>query len=148
VRRAAEWSEVATRLAASRSYWLHTTDPDGSPHAAPVWGAVTAEVLYLYSERSTVKARNLAHDQRVVLHLPDPDDCLIVHGTMEDLGLPQDHPDAMAAFDAAYPDAIGAGLLPSGNADFDVLWALRPSRALIWQLADWDGSQAIWRATA
>jgi hypothetical protein len=146
VRREATWSEVAERLAASRGYWLHTTGPDGAPHAAPVWGAVVDEVLHLYSERSTVKARNVAADPRVVVHLPDPDDCLIVHGDLVDLGRPQEHPAVVAALDAAYPDSLGRGFLPSDNSDFDVLWALRPGRALIWRLADWDGSQAYWLA--
>ncbi len=41
----------------------------GAPHAAPVWGVVTGGTLYLYSERRTRKARNLAADPRVVVHL-------------------------------------------------------------------------------
>ena len=56
------WAEVADRLAAARTYWLGTTTGSGAPHAAPVWGAVTGGTLYLYSERSTVKSRNLAVD--------------------------------------------------------------------------------------
>jgi hypothetical protein len=71
------WTEVAGRLAAARSYWLGSTTPSGAPHAAPVWGAVTGETLYLYSERSTVKARNLAADPRVVIHLESAEDVLI-----------------------------------------------------------------------
>ena len=82
------WAEVADRLAAARTYWLGTTTGSGAPHAAPVWGAVTAGTLYLYSERSTVKARNLAIDPRVVIHLESGEDVLIVHGVAEDLGPP------------------------------------------------------------
>ena len=80
------WPEVAARLAAARSYWLCTTMPSGAPHAAPVWGAVMNDTLYLYSERRTVKARNLAADPRVVLHLESAEDVVIVRGTAEDLG--------------------------------------------------------------
>jgi Pyridoxamine 5'-phosphate oxidase len=54
------WPEVAARLAAARSYWLSTTMPSGAPDVAPVWGVVISDVLYLYSERRTRKARNLA----------------------------------------------------------------------------------------
>ena len=46
----------------------------------PVWGVVTGETLYLYGERSTVKARNLAIDPRVVIHLESGADVLIVRG--------------------------------------------------------------------
>jgi Pyridoxamine 5'-phosphate oxidase len=143
-----EWTEVADRLAAARSYWLHTTDPAGWPHAVPVWGAVRAGVLYLYTERSTVKARNLVADPRVAIHLPDPEDCLIVHGRLEDLGQPAGHPDVVAGLDAAYPDPGDRANLPSGDPAYDVLYALRPVRARAWRLADWDASQAIWRAGA
>ncbi len=54
------WPEVAARLKEARSYWLCTSTPSGSPHAAPVWGVVIDGVLYLYSERRTLKSRNLA----------------------------------------------------------------------------------------
>ena len=82
------WTEVAGRLAAARTYWLSSTTTSGAPHAAPVWGVVTGETLYLYSERSTVKARNLAADPRVVVHLESGEDVLIIRGTAEDLGPP------------------------------------------------------------
>ena len=42
------WPEVAARLAEARNYWLCTTTPSGAPHAAPVWGVVTGQALYLY----------------------------------------------------------------------------------------------------
>ena len=51
------WAEVAVRLAAARNYWLCTTMPSGAPYPAPVWGVVTGQTLYLYSERRTVKAQ-------------------------------------------------------------------------------------------
>jgi hypothetical protein len=41
------WPEVSSRLAAARNYWLGSTTPSGSPHAAPVGGVVTGETLYL-----------------------------------------------------------------------------------------------------
>src|SRR6185312_13024686 len=68
------WTEVADKLAGARTYWMGSTTASGAPHAAPVWGVVTGETLYLYSERSTVKARNLAGDPRVVVHLESGED--------------------------------------------------------------------------
>ncbi|HMD94273.1 MAG TPA: pyridoxamine 5'-phosphate oxidase family protein, partial [Trebonia sp.] len=79
------WAEVAVRLAVARNYWLTTTSPSGAPHAAPVWGAVIDHTLCLYSERNTRKARNLAADPRLVVHLESGDDVVIVRGTAEDL---------------------------------------------------------------
>jgi len=74
------WAEVAARLAGARTYWLGTVTPSGAPHAAPVWGAVHDGTLYLYSERRTAKARNLAANPRVVVHLGSGEDVLIVSG--------------------------------------------------------------------
>jgi Pyridoxamine 5'-phosphate oxidase len=94
--------EVAARLAAARSYRLCTTMPSGAPHAAPVWGVVLNYTLYLYSERRTVKARNLAADPRVVVHLQSAEDVLIVRGAAEDLGTPAQVPEVVAALAAKY----------------------------------------------
>lgn len=83
-----EWAEIAARLASARSYWLVTASERGVPHATPVWGAVLDGVLYLYTDRQSVKARNLAENPRLVVHLESGEDVLIVHGTAEDAGHP------------------------------------------------------------
>src|SRR6266852_1682343 len=119
------WAEVAGRLAAARTYWLGTTMPSGAPHAAPVWGAVTGETLYLYSERSTVKARNLAADPRVVVHLASGEDVLIVRGTAEDLGTPAQVPAVIAALAAKYTRPGDRQYLPGADPDFDIVYAIR-----------------------
>jgi Pyridoxamine 5'-phosphate oxidase len=81
----------AARLAPARNYWLCTTTPSGAPHAAPVWG-VTGGTRYLYNERHTIKARNLATDPRDVVHLESGEDVVIVRGTAADLGAPARSP--------------------------------------------------------
>jgi general stress protein 26 len=140
------WSEVAARLAPARSYWLVTVSAAGTPHAAPVWGAVVDRDLYLYSERSTVKARNLAANARVVVHLESAEDVVIVHGRVEDLGHPSATSEIVAALAAKYPHPDDASYLPSEDPDFDVLYVLRPHRAMTWRLDDYDTSQRRWRA--
>src|ERR1700760_4217151 len=94
------WTDVAGRLAAARTYWLGTTTPSGGPHAGPGLGAVVDQVLYLYSERRTVKARNLAADPRVVVHLESGEDVLIVRGTATDVGPPAAVPSVVTALAA------------------------------------------------
>jgi len=111
------WSDIAERLALSRSYWLVTTNPDGSPHAAPVWGVVVDDALCLYSERTTVKARNLARDRRAVVHLESTEDVIIVHGELEDLGGPVEVPEVVysrRARGARYFGASRTTSRPSG----------------------------------
>jgi hypothetical protein len=141
------WTAVIARLGPERSYWLATTGPDGAPHAVPVWGAVVNEAWYFYTERSTVKARNLAADPRVVVHLPDGENVLLVHGNAEDIGHPANRPDVVDAFAAKYFRPGDLPFLPLADPAFDVLYVLRPTQALLWRLADYDGSQRRWRST-
>ena len=138
-----DWPQVAARLAAARNYWLGTTAPTGAPHAAPVWGVVAGQPLYLYSERSMVKARNIAADPRVVVHLESGDDVLVVRGTAEDLGTPADVPEVVAALAAKYTAPGDRQYLPDADPAFDV-YAVRPRSAMAWRLADYDGSQRRW----
>jgi PPOX class probable F420-dependent enzyme len=139
------WPEVAARLAGARNYWLTTTAPDGAPHAAPVWGAVVGDVLYLYSERHTRKARNLAADPRLVVHLESGDDVVIVRGTAEDLGRPGKVPAVVAALAAKYTSPADRQYLPDADPAFDVVYAVRPRSAMMWRLPDYEASQRRWR---
>jgi Pyridoxamine 5'-phosphate oxidase len=140
------WTDVAGRLSVARNYWLGSTTASGAPHAAPVWGVVTGETLYLYSERSTVKARNLAADPRVIIHLESAEDVLIVRGVAEDLGTPAMVPTVVAALAAKYTRPEDQQYLPDRDPDFDVVYALRPQSALAWRLDDYAASQRRWSA--
>jgi hypothetical protein len=51
------WTEVAGRLAAARTYWLGSTTESGAPHAAPVWGVVTGDVVWAIRPRSAMAWR-------------------------------------------------------------------------------------------
>lgn len=115
---------------------------------SPVWGVVLADVWFFYSERHTVKAKNLAVDPRIAIHLADGDDVLIVYGRLQDLGRPQARPYVVTAFDAKYDDPADRAFLPSQDPDFDVLYVLQPHSALAWQLSDYEGSQRRWRPDA
>jgi nitroimidazol reductase NimA-like FMN-containing flavoprotein (pyridoxamine 5'-phosphate oxidase superfamily) len=139
------WAEVAEQLGAARTYWLGSTTPAGAPHAAPVWGVVTGGTLYLYSERSTVKARNLAADPRVVVHLESGEDVLIVRGTAEDVGAPSAVPAVVAALTAKYARPQDQPYLPAADPDFDVVYAIRPQSAMAWRLDDY-AAQRRWRS--
>ena len=101
-------------------------DALGCPARSPVWGVVTGQVLYLYSERRTVKARNLAADPRVVVHLESGEDVVIVRGTAKDLGTPAQVPDVVAARAAKYTGEDVRQYLPDADPDFDVVYTISP----------------------
>ena len=143
-----DWSEVAEMLASWRNYWVCTTTADGAPHAAPVWGVVVDEVLFFYTEDTTVKARNLAADPRVVIHSESGDDVLIVHGSADLVGRPSERPDVIAAFAVKYTAAGDAQYLPADTDRLNVFYALRPGTAISWLLDAFEGSQRRWAAPA
>jgi hypothetical protein len=138
------WDEIAERLSAPRIYWLHSTTRAGAPHAAPVWGVVVDRRFYLYTQRSSVKARNVLADPRVLLHLEDGGNVLIVHGVLDDVGSPADSPAVMDAFDGKYDEHWERPFLPHNNPAFDVLYALQPERAVTWSLPDSAASTRRW----
>jgi nitroimidazol reductase NimA-like FMN-containing flavoprotein (pyridoxamine 5'-phosphate oxidase superfamily) len=140
----ATWGEVLDRLAPARTYWLVTASAAAVPHAAPVWGVVVDDDLYLYSERSTVKARNFTENPHVVVHLESADDVVIVHGRAEDLGSPEAAPRVVAALEVKYDAPGDAQYLPSTDPAFDVLYVIRPARAMMWRLDDYETSQRRW----
>jgi hypothetical protein len=140
------WDEIVARLASHRIYSLHTTSPTGAPQASPVWGVVVQERFYVYTERSTVKARNVARDPRVLVHLEDGGNVLIVHGTLADLGRPANEPAVIAAFDRKYDEDWERPFLPHNDPAFDVLYLLQPERATTWTLPDSAASTRRWRS--
>ena len=105
---------------------------------------MTGQAPYLYSERRTVKARNLAADSRLVVHLESGEDVLIVRGTAEDLGTPAQVPDVVVALTAKYTGEGDQQYLPDADPDFDVVYAIRPHSAIMWRLADYEASQRRW----
>jgi len=79
------WSFVADRLLAARNYWLVTVRPDARPHASPVWGVWLADDFYFGMGRQTRKARNLAENSNVVIHLDSSDEAVIIEGAAREV---------------------------------------------------------------
>lgn len=141
------WDEIRSRLASWRIYWLQTTNPDGAPHAIPVWGVVVGGALYVYSQRSTVKARNIRNDPRVTIHGESGADVVIVRGRLSDRGRPSESMSITEAFAEKYDHPDERPFLPSENPDFDVLYRFEPERALVWNLPDSEASMRRWSAS-
>ena len=140
------WKEVAERFAIERICWLHTTSPAGAPNATPVWCVGLLEVLYVYTQSGTVKARNLERNPLVAVHLESGSDVLIVQGSLIYIGHPSQHPDVIELFDQKYDRPEDRPYLPSADPVFDVLYSLEPRRAVAWTLPDSEGSSRRWNA--
>jgi nitroimidazol reductase NimA-like FMN-containing flavoprotein (pyridoxamine 5'-phosphate oxidase superfamily) len=77
------WSWVRQRLDPARTYWMATVDPQHRPSAMPVWGVVVQDDLYLETPAVTRRARNLASNPAVAVHLELGDHLVAVEGVAE-----------------------------------------------------------------
>jgi PPOX class probable F420-dependent enzyme len=121
------WSWAVERLAAARNYWICTTRPDGRPHASPVWGLWLDDAVWFSTAHASQKARNLARDASLVVHLESGDDVVVLEGeAVEERGA-----DALARFLDAYEPKYG--LRPDLDALDAAVFVLRPRIAYTWQ---------------
>jgi general stress protein 26 len=78
-----DWSWAEERLVAARNYWITTVRPDSSPHAMPVWGLWHDDAFYFSSSLESRKARNLAANPALAVHLESGDEVVILEGSVE-----------------------------------------------------------------
>lgn len=135
------WSWVGERMERSRSYWICSVRADGRPHAMPVWGVWVSETLYFGTDPGSVKARNLARDPGVTVHLESGDECVVLEGVAEALSEPD--PELFESIADAYEHKYGGfrPQYPTGPGWF----ALRQRVAFAWLEADYPNTATRWR---
>ena len=120
-----DWGWAEERLTSARNYWIGTTDDDGAPAAAPVWGVWFEGAVYFGTNPRSRKGKNLARDPRVVIHLESGDEVVTLHGQIERETLPPEALDAYASkYD--YRPAVTEGW-----------FVLRPRLAVAWVERDY-----------
>ena len=62
---------------------MATTRPDGRPHTTPVWGLWVDGTFYFGVGPDSRKARNLAENPNVAVHLESGNDVVILEGAAE-----------------------------------------------------------------
>lgn len=82
------WEWVSERMTEARNYWIATISPDGKPHVAPVWGVWVEGTLYFGTSPNSRKARNLASNPNLTIHLESGDEVVIVEGVAEEVTNP------------------------------------------------------------
>lgn len=73
------WRWAEERLEQCKTYWVCTVRPDGRPHAVPVWGLWVGRRFYFGGGGR--KAKNLAGNPNVVVHLDQGAEVVIVEGS-------------------------------------------------------------------
>ncbi|HLH21676.1 MAG TPA: pyridoxamine 5'-phosphate oxidase family protein [Chloroflexota bacterium] len=127
------WSWAVERLEAARNYWFSTTRPDGRPHAMPAWAVWLDGALYFEGSPATRRARNLATNPALTVHLESGDDVVILEGESQAASPPERAlaERLAAAFTAKYA-ASHDYRPPPEQWDNGGLWVLRPRVAFAW----------------
>jgi hypothetical protein len=119
------WSWAEAKLTTHRIYWIASTSPDGSPHAAPVWAVWIDGGLAFSTGAGTRKHRNLTADPRCVVIVDDGEESLSLHGRAEQVGL---------CSDPRFAESVAAPYLAKYATDItgmsEPLLLVRPERAL------------------
>lgn len=118
------WAWAEERLLASRNYWVATV----GPHASPVWGLWQDGTLLFSCGRESRKARALAQDPHIVVHLESGDDVVIVEGVAEPAAATVDDLEAYEQKYAYRPEP--------GEGWYSVV----PKRALAWREVEYPRS--------
>lgn len=137
------WSHAEERLLRSRSYWICTTRPDGRPHSIPVWGMWVDGALYFGTAREARKARNIAHNPAVSVHLESGDDVVIMEGKAVEADL--NDKDLRAKLDKECQRKYNMPLMIMPET---VCYRVRPRVVLAWTEKDFPNNSTRWEFAA
>lgn len=128
------WSAVDVSLRDSKNYWVVTVTSDARPHAVPIWGVWSEGYFVFGTEARSKKAKNLASNPNVVIHLESGDDVVILEGTAE----PVVSRDEIIRLDRLYREKYQVQLIghPVYRVDLRTAYA--------WQEADFPGTATRW----
>lgn len=77
------WNWAAQRLANAHNYWVATS----GPHSSPVWALWRDGAIVFSCGAKSRKARELARNPRVVVHLESGEEVVIVEGKAEPISV-------------------------------------------------------------
>jgi nitroimidazol reductase NimA-like FMN-containing flavoprotein (pyridoxamine 5'-phosphate oxidase superfamily) len=139
-----DWRWAVERLEQARNYWFSTTRPDGRPHAMPAWAVWLDGELYFEGSPLTRRARNLAANPAVVVHLESGDEVVILEGASREVGQPDRAlAERLAAgFTAKYAETHDYRPTPE-QWDRGGLYAMRPRVAFGW--SEFPATTTRWR---
>lgn len=129
------WAFVQTQMQVARNYWLATASPDGSPHAAPVWGIWHEDKFYFSTGASSRKGRNLAANPQAVVHLESGDETVILEGKMQAVPTGE----LFNTLDQVYYQKYAVNLTQDNP-----VYALHAHKAFAWREHDFPTSATRW----
>ena len=113
------------RLSQAQNLWVATVRPDSSPHLVPLWFVWHESFFYLCTAPTSVKAKNLELNDRLVVALEDGANPLICEGRAA--AVPKPWPEGVIdAFQRKYDWSI------QSEAEYSRLIRVRPIHWIAW----------------
>ena len=112
------------RFAAADTCWFSSMRPDGRPHLAPIWHVWHEGLAYVCTPSGSVRARNVAHNPRVSLSLPDPYNVFILEGEARPA------PEMEAELQPLFLDKYNWDI--STDVKYDLILAIAPRKIMAW----------------
>jgi general stress protein 26 len=125
------WRTVDLHLQTLRTIWISSTRPDGRPHSAPVWFIWDGKNIIFATPKTTQKARNLHHQQFVIVHAGDGDDTYILEGIAERVTDPVELERLNTAYMEKYVDP-NSGAQATLNPEADEIYRVRVEHVMCW----------------
>ena len=114
--------------------------PDGRPHSIPVWGFWVDGALFFGTARASRKARNLAQNPAVSIHLESGDDVIILEGNAVEVDLTDTS--RLPPLDAASRAKYKMPLMATPEV---VLYSVRPRVVLAWTENNFPNNATRWQ---
>jgi len=129
------WNFVTSRMEAARNYWICTAAPNGTPHAAPVWGIWHKGRFYFSTDRDSRKGRNLAARSAILVHLESGDEAVVIEGHAKRLSGGPLHVELDAVYFRKYAFHL------EGHSTYEV----RPTKVFAWSESSFPDTATRWR---
>ncbi len=126
------WKRAEELFATARLYWVVTVRPDGRPHAVPEEGLWLDGTFYFGAAPYTRRARNLARNPEIVVHLEGGAEAVIIEGKAERVA------DQSILARLADLNVTKYGPRPQPEEQAASTYALRPRTAYSWREGDGD----------
>ena len=133
------WDWVDQQMDEAHNYWVCSVCGDGRPHSVPVWGAWVDGNLYFGTDKKSVKARNIARDDRVVVHLDSGDETVIFEGRLFQARVSEEQ---LKKISKRYVEKYE--LDPQLDDSGDLLLRLIPKKVMAWLEREYPASATYW----
>ncbi|HWM04886.1 MAG TPA: pyridoxamine 5'-phosphate oxidase family protein [Actinophytocola sp.] len=135
------WTWALARMQESHDFWVATVWPDGRPHLSPVWAVWDDGGLWFSCGPKSRKMRNIVAGSTVSVSTEDPENPVVIEGTVEVVTESDRLLRFVAVINVKYRTEYSIEFFSPDQA---AVVRVRPDRAIGLMSNDFDGSPTRW----